>query len=102
MEPLTLGVFTPHVGNGFRVRLDATRVLEVELAEAKTIAGPQGGVAQRAGEREPFALYFKGPGDSVVPQGTYRIEHDAIGGHDIFIVAIGPGRGGMIYEAIFN
>jgi hypothetical protein len=102
MELLTLGVFIPHVGNGFRIRLDAARVLEVELAEAKAIGGAQSGVTPTAGGREPFALYFKGPDHIVLPQGAYRIEHDAIGDHDIFLVAIGPGRGGMIYEAVFN
>jgi hypothetical protein len=38
----------------------------------------------------------------ILPQRIYRIEHDAVGEHDLFIVPIGPGRGGLLYEVIFT
>jgi hypothetical protein len=35
-------------------------------------------------------------------QRIYRVEHDAMGPCDLFLVPIGPRDGGMQYQAIFT
>ena len=102
MDTLSLATFAPHVGHGFRARLTAERVVDLELVEVKPLGATSGGVVREAAGRQPFALYFKGPGALLLPQQIYRIEHDALGDRDIFIVPLGPKQGGMLYEAIFT
>ena len=51
---------------------------------------------------QPFSLVFVGPARFVLPQQTYRVEHDSLGELDLFLVPIGPNGGGMRYEAVFT
>lgn len=95
-ELLTYDVFAPRVGERFRLQT-GDRAFDIELAEAAVLA-----MAPGAQGRQPFSLTFRAPGGELVPQRIYRVEHEAIGGHDIFLVPIGPDRGGMRYEAIFT
>ena len=40
--------------------------------------------------------------DVMLPQGTYKVEHEKLGTLEIFLVPIGPDKEGLCYEAIFN
>jgi hypothetical protein len=78
---LTLEDFAPLKGGRFGAGLELVEVNEL---------------ARGAGARVPFALVFSGePG---LRQGIHRVEHDALGPLDIFLVPVGPGR----YEAVFT
>lgn len=56
-----------------------------------------------AGPRyECFSLIFEGADDTPLSQGLCRLEHDALGVADIFIVPVGAERGRRQYEAVFN
>jgi len=96
LDRFTMSSFAPHLGETFKVRIAPEHVLDMELVEAR----PLGATAPPG--REAFALLFKGPATMILPQRIYRIEHDAVGEHDLFIVPIGPGRGGLLYEVIFT
>ncbi len=54
------------------------------------------------GRGRPFSIVFRGPGDILLPQAIYRVEHDQIGTFDLFIVPIGRDTAGLRYEAVFN
>jgi hypothetical protein len=96
-ESFSLDRFAPHVGDTFWIRLSDGRV-ETRLVEAH----PWGATGSGS-SRHPFSLIFLGPGRFVLPQQTYRLEHDAPGELDLFLVPIGPaGEGGMRYEAVFS
>lgn len=56
----------------------------------------------RPGARDPFALTFVGPATPKLQQSTYTLKHPTFGDNDLFIVPVGPGEGGMRYEAIFS
>lgn len=101
-EPVTVETFSPHVGEPFRVRLGDAESLELRLAEAKVIGSPSAKRWAEGGRRAPFSLLFRGRSDAVLPQQTYRVEHDGIGGLDIFLVPLGPDAEGMRYEAVFT
>jgi hypothetical protein len=96
LDTLTLACFAPHLGETFRVHVRPEQAVDMELVEARSL----GTAAMK--KREPFSLLFKGPTTAVLPQRIYRIEHDGVGGHDLFIVPVGPGQGGLLYEAIFT
>ena len=61
------------------------------------------GTGERAAglERDPFRLVFLGPADPVLPQRTYRLEHEGLGTLEIFLVPIAQDARGTSYEAIF-
>lgn len=91
LETFTLSTFSPYLGQTFRLALDSSRRLEVELIEATGV-----------GEGRPFSLVFRGPKDLRLPQRIYPFEHDRLGAFDLFIVPIGLDEHGLRYEAVFN
>ena len=52
--------------------------------------------------RAPFTLLFRAQSSEVMPQGTYRLEHESLGSIDLFLVPIGQDDSHVQYEAIFN
>lgn len=98
LETLTLENFSPLVGQSFQFHVQPDQAVPLELVEARPLDE-----ANSPRQRPPFMLTFKGPSNFVLPQRVYRVEHEALGAHDIFVVPLGPGPGGgMIYEVIFN
>ena len=52
--------------------------------------------------RAPFTLLFRAQGNEVMPQGTYRLEHESLGSIDLFLVPTEQGDSHVLYEAMFN
>lgn len=53
--------------------------------------------------RDCFSLQFLGPAEPYLPQATYAMSNDAIGGpHSIFIVPVSRDAQGYRYEAVFT
>ena len=96
LEDLTLATFAERLGETFRVADDAG-VVELRLVEA----GPGPSPVATTDRRAPFSLLFLGPLEPLLPQRTYRFDHDALEAFEIFIVPLGPVDGGMQYEAVF-
>ena len=99
LESMTLETFAPRIGERFRLSADAEQAIEVTLIEASAIGG---GTSAPDTRRRPFSLVFLGPPGPVWPQRIYRLEHDAVGSCDLFLVPIGPRDRGMQYQAIFT
>jgi hypothetical protein len=80
---------------------DAANPLDVVLISAGELGGrPE---EEPAGHRRrPFSIVFRGPGDVLLPQRIYRMEHARIGSFELFLVPIGPDEEGLRYEAIFT
>jgi hypothetical protein len=95
VKQLTVEDFTPYVDTRFVVA-GGGFMLELVLAEA--VARGQG----RPEGRAPFILLFQGPLAPILPQATYRFEHQDLAALEIFIVPVGPEGDRMRYEAIFN
>jgi len=96
LETFTLETFAGHEGESFIIRLDDGGVLETRLASARAWGSGS------ANHRVPFTLTFVAPGTFMLPQRIYRVEHEAIGAFEIFLVPVGPGPDGMQYEAVFT
>lgn len=98
LQDLTPAAFEAHQGTPFHIHYGAESPLEATLQEVKRHE-------KHPGPRtEPFSLYFRGALRPVLPQGIYRVEHEALGTMEIFLVPVGPDpqRQGMVYEAVFN
>jgi hypothetical protein len=103
LDKLTSADFTPYVHQLFRIRLEDDATLDVELVSVQELGDEEGSSYQRdPTRRRPFSLIFRGPRAPSLPQRIYHVEHDQVGALDIFLVPIGPGEGGMDYEAIFT
>ncbi len=95
--------FTPFLNQTFRIRLEGTGPIDLELVEITEAASGQSAAAPGTGGRVPFSLQFLGPvSPQYLIQHTYRLEHEQMGALDIFLVPLGPEAGRMRYEAIFN
>ncbi len=93
---LRLENFAPAVGETFTVRGGDAAAIELLLVEARARAtGPQL-------SRPAFSLLFQGPTEPLLPQATYRFEHDSLGAMDIFIVPLGRDEHSTVYEAVFS
>lgn len=82
-----------HLNTTFTL-IDAAQPFELELVE---ITEPTVTASQTF-----FSLYFLGTGDFMLPQGTYRLNHDQLGESLIFLVPTARDDKGFRYEAVFN
>ena len=93
-EKLTKEAFAENVNTKFRIATEPARTLELDLIEVvSTLSTPR---------QEQFSLFFRGPLDLFLPQSIYHMEHDSMGGLEMFIVPVGRAEDGFRYEAVFN
>jgi hypothetical protein len=100
LDELTLGKFTDALNTKFRVRGNATDVVELELIAAQ--AGRAHQPSRGQARYESFSLLVAGPSDQPLIQRLYPFEHDQIGRFELFIVPVGCGTGVLHYQAVFN
>lgn len=73
---------------------DAAQPFELELVE---VTEPTVTASQTF-----FSLFFLGSKDFILPQGTYRLNHEQLGEMAIFLVPTAREESGFKYEAVFN
>jgi hypothetical protein len=100
LDRLTVETFAPAVGSTFALHDGDADPLALTLIEGGT-SFPDAPPADASGTRSPFSLRFLGPLDPILPQRIYRLEHDAVGPLEIFLVPVGRDASGTHYEAIF-
>lgn len=89
--------FTEHLGDTFRVPLNAGQSLSLTLIAVTPLKAYEGLPRQ-----DPMSLLFRGPCDVVLPQDTYDLEHERLGTVTLFLVPIIPDAEGPRYEAVIN
>lgn len=94
---LTHALFVPHVGESFDL-VDTGSALVLDDAQDHGRAGGPGPDGQARGQ---FSLFFSGPLERAVEQGTHALRHDALGDLHLFLVPLGPAGDTMRYEAAF-
>jgi hypothetical protein len=93
-ETLTKEAFSENLNTTFRIPFQSGETAELELVEVvETMLTPT---------QQQFSIFFRGPLEYLLPQGTYRMEHEKMGAIDIFIVPVGKEQDGFHYEAVFN
>lgn len=95
---LTADSFDDLVGDRFQLVAgsEAPEPGELRLSEVSVLGPPPPGL------RTPFSLVFTGPADSIRLQGIYRLEHEALGSFELFLVPLAPDGSGARYQAIFS
>lgn len=93
LDELSLDSFTRVMNTRFRVNADSHPV-DLLLIEATDLSSSE--------RHEAFSVVFRGPRESLLRQAIYRLEHDGLGGMDVFLVPIGMEEDGILYQAIFN
>lgn len=91
-----------HQATTFRAHVDTTfmadpgaRGIPLRLAEV--------GDERVSGGMEQFSLFFHGPADRLLPQGTHALEHTALGLLALFLVPVaGSNHERIIYQACFS
>ena len=90
--------FVPLLHQMFRVQLNGTAPLDLELISVTELGAPYG-----AGRRAPYSLIFLGPVSAdYLRQDIYHLENGKMEAIDLFIVPLGPAQGRMQYEAILT
>ena len=89
---MTRDDFARHVNTSFR--LSDAGESELTLVDVSALrASPR---------QETFSLLFRSAGERPLPQGTWKLDHAALGQLDIFLVPVGQDEHGRYYEAVFN
>lgn len=99
-QTLKRSTFEPHVNGTFVLHVEALRPTEVKLASVRDLPGAAGAALQDP--EGQFSLLFRGPRQPAIDQGTYRLEHPAVGSFVLFLVPVGESADARHYEAIFN
>ena len=77
--------FRPHEGTMFSVHFESRPPVELVLTQVKSF-NPETSAELNM---ERFSLFFQGPGDVMLQQGTYRFVHPEMGELTLFIVPVG-------------
>ena len=97
---LTENEFSQHLNTKYRVNVDASKPIELELVEVKSYVNKDTPGEQEGMER--FSIYFRGPADNFLPQGIFQVTHERMGDFELFLVPIAREELGFRYEAVFN
>ena len=97
LEEFKEEVFAEHVNTKFYIPFEDRR-LELELVR---VEGDKSTLEKVKGVNR-FVLYFHGPGEFLLPQRIYPLEHEALGRLEIFLVPIGIQDNRYEYEAVFS
>lgn len=98
---LTQPAFAGHVGSKFRVQVGTNRSVDLKLVQVVPLPRPARGVLPSA-TGDGFTLHFNGPSANPFQQGTYTVDHSALGSSQIFLVPARPTESNQPYEAVFN
>jgi hypothetical protein len=103
LSEITLETAQPLVGTLFQVTLDDGNTLELKMIDAAPFELPRRPArGSRPLKRLPFAIYFLGPRDPILPQHMYDFRSAGFELPHLFIVPIGRDDEGTEYEAVFN
>lgn len=107
LDTVTVDTFQPYVGELFQITIGEEELVDMYLVEVAPLPEQKrpifGQQATEPSPRQPFALVFRAPLESPLPQRMYLLTHPQLGRFEhIFLVPIAEDREGFYYEAVFN
>ena len=93
-QRLEYAALLENLNSKFRLHLDGSDWLELELIEVSELKGGR--------SQEIFSIELRSRSSAVLPQRIYRLDHDKLGPFDLFLVPIRKDDQGVYYEAVFN
>jgi len=99
LENLRCATFVPLVNSRFKWNTGGASPHDLVLADIQEqpVTSTSDGASL-----ETFSLLFWNPSAEKVRQGTYQLQHPAIGEFSLFIVPVARVPRGQYYEAVFN
>ena len=95
---LSLEAFESERGSNFMIHNDGSKV-KVKLIDVASFASTK----QTIKGKEGFSLIFQGPGDAVLKQNTFVIEHEKMGMFSFLLVPVKlQNKSAQHYEAVIN
>jgi len=97
LEKLSRNDFEDLTGQAFQVRHEHMPGAEARLVQVQPLSdqpGPAG--------RTPFSLLFACDDDAEPVQAMFHLEHERLGGLDVFLVPVGRDERGLLLEAVFT
>ncbi len=94
IEQLTSAHFSDHLHTNFLIHYAPGQTLAAELIEVVD--------RTRSPRQERFMVMLRGPREPILPQGIYRLEHAALGTHELFLVPEDVDEAGTYYVLTFN
>jgi hypothetical protein len=91
---MTKNDFVEQIHTKFYVHIQDRPPLELELYQVEE--------GRSTPTQEQFSLFFYGPADFSLGQGTFELKHEKMGTFSLFLVPIGPDQQGLRYQAVFN
>ena len=86
--------FTEQVGSTFEVLDVPPSTFELKMTRVVEHA--------KSDRQEAFSVFFLGPLERLMPQGTRKVRHTQLGELEIFLVPVAKKNDGFEYEAVFN
>ena len=109
LDRMTKDAFSEHVGETFRLRLESSDTIDLELVEVTALPEQSfqpkswGRASEIKIRHDPFSMVFRGPKDCLLEQKMYTLEHGMMGTlNGLFLVPIDEDERGFYYEVIFN
>jgi hypothetical protein len=94
--------FADRVGDEFRVRTGPEGPEVALVLSEVTVGSDPSGTGPEGVQRQQFSLTFRCPSGHQLSQGTWELEHVAMGELALFLVPIGPDAEGPRFEAAFS
>ena len=94
LKDIKPAMLAEYIGSEFEVIVDPSNAFSLRLSEVVE--------HNKTEHTESFSLFFRGPLNHFMPQGTYRLNHGKLGELELFIVPTGEDRDSFQYEAAFN
>lgn len=99
LDELTFDVMQPLIGTSFLLAVEGRDAIELKVTDVCKVMER---VRSKRLTRQPFSIYFSGPRDVLVKQGTYPLRHEQLGELAMFIVPVAQAVDGFEYEAVFT
>ena len=100
ISEFTYEAIQPLVGTTFQMEVRGGGSIGLELVDVVKMVDKHIDTRMK---RDAFSLHLRGPQEPYIPQATYTMRHETLGGpHEIFIVPISKDKDGYVYEAVFN
>ena len=87
-------MFTDYVNTPFDVVDDPSSAFGITLTNVVEHV--------KTDHQEVFSLFFHGPSNPFISQGTHTLKHSHLGELELFLVPVGKDKDGFQYEAAFN
>ena len=97
LSEMTAELFVPRRGEAFILHTFDNQQFPAALERVTPLRSRRPGAGGAA-----FSLEFRVPGQTVLPQRIYRLEHPGLGVFDVFLVPLALDDSGLQLQAVFN